>query len=80
MSKFEDAQKAREARKIVEAAMMPYEQELCRFILNKARNGGYTALEPLLDAAQEEFPVCDMAFIRSCTAKIGRAIPDEISD
>lgn len=76
MSKFEEAQKAREARKLVEAKMEPHEPDLCRFILNKARNGNFTSLDALLEAAQAEFPECDMQFIRRCTAKIGKNLPD----
>lgn len=80
MSKFEDAQKAREARKLIEAKMVPHEPDLCRFILNKARNGNFTSLQALLEAAQVEYPDCDMQFIRSCTAKIGRGLPDVEAD
>lgn len=80
MSKLEEAQKAREARKLLDAKMEQYEPELCRFILNKARNGNFTSLDQLLEAAQAEFPECDMLYIRRCTARIGHNLPDPEDD
>lgn len=80
MPSYEDRLKAREARKLVEAEMEPYEPELCRFILNKARNGGFTTLDDLLNAAQAEFPACDMIFIRKCTVRVGQGLPDPEDD
>lgn len=80
MPTVEERIQAREARKLVEATMAPYEMELCRFLLNKARNGNLTTLNQLLAVAQEEFPVCDMIYIRKCVVRIGQGLPDPDDD
>lgn len=63
-----------EETKAYEAKMAEFEPDLVRFILNAARSDKYQTVEQLMAAARVDFPECDEAFIRRCTARIGASL------